>query len=199
MALTNDGELAARMSMLRSHGITRDPARLLGPTAARAAAEAQPAPAGWYYEQQLLGFNYRMTDIHAALGLSQFQRLHSYVERRNALARVYGAALRKLPLQLPLVQPENRSAFHLYVVRLKAAAKSHRAVFDELRAAGIGVGLHYIPVHLHPYYRALGFAQGQFPEAERYAGEALTLPLYPALRAQDQERVIRTLSGILES
>jgi dTDP-4-amino-4,6-dideoxygalactose transaminase len=97
------------------------------------------------------------------------------------------------------VQPENRSAFHLYVVRLKSVAKSHRAVFDGLRASGIGVGVHYLPVHLHPYYRALGFAPGQFPEAERYAGEALTLPLYPALRAQDQEWVIRSLSGILET
>jgi UDP-4-amino-4,6-dideoxy-N-acetyl-beta-L-altrosamine transaminase len=192
MALTNDAELAARMAMLRSHGITRDPARLAG-------AGAQPEPPGWYYEQQLLGCNYRMTDIHAALGLSQFQRLHSYVERRNELARVYADALRNLPLQLPVVQPQNRSAFHLYVVRLKSAGKSHRAVFDELRACGIGVGLHYLPVHLHPYYRALGFAPGQFPEAERYAGEALTLPLYPALRAQDQEWVIRALGRILAS
>lgn len=199
MALTNDDELAARMTMLRSHGITRDPARLSGRTPTVAGSEAQCEPPGWYYEQQLLGCNYRMTDIHAALGLSQFQRLHSYVERRNALARVYGEALRNLPLQLPVVQPENRSAFHLYVVRLKSVAKSHRAVFDGLRASGIGVGVHYLPVHLHPYYRALGFAPGQFPEAERYAGEALTLPLYPALRAQDQEWVIRSLSGILET
>jgi UDP-4-amino-4,6-dideoxy-N-acetyl-beta-L-altrosamine transaminase len=199
MALTNDGELAARMTMLRSHGITRDPARLFGRSFAVAAAGAQAAPPPWYYEQQLLGFNYRMTDIHAVLGLSQLQRLQSNVERRNALARVYGDALRNLALQLPVVQPENRSAFHLYVVRLKSVAKSHRAVFEELRASGIGVGLHYLPVHLQPYYRALGFAPGQFPEAERYAGEALTLPLYPALRTQDQDCVIRALSGILSS
>jgi len=168
-------------------------------TAPVAAAQARPEPPGWYYEQQLLGFNYRMTDIHGALGLSQLQRLRSYVERRNALARVYDEALRTLPLQLPVVRPENRSAFHLYVVRLKSAGKSHRAVFDELRTAGINVGLHYIPVHLHPYYRALGFAPDQFPEAERHATEALTLPLYPALRAQDQECVIRALRRILAS
>jgi UDP-4-amino-4,6-dideoxy-N-acetyl-beta-L-altrosamine transaminase len=199
MALTNDGELAARMTMLRSHGITRDPARLSGRSAPTADAGAQPGPPPWYYEQHLLGFNYRMTDIHAVLGLSQFQRLQSNVERRNALARIYAEALRNLPLQLPVVQPENRSAFHLYVVRLKSVAKSHRAVFEELRASGIGVGLHYTPVHLQPYYRALGFAPGQFPEAERYAGEALTLPLYPTLRAQDQEYVIRALSQILSS
>lgn len=199
MALTNDGELAARMTMLRSHGITRDPARLSGGTAPSADAGAHPGPPPWHYEQQLLGFNYRMTDIHAVLGLSQFQRLQSNVERRNALARIYGEALRNLPLQLPLVQPENRSAFHLYVVRLKSLAKSHRAVFEELRGSGIGVGLHYTPVHLQPYYRALGFAPGQFPEAERYAGEALTLPLFPTLRAQDQESVIRALSRILSS
>jgi UDP-4-amino-4,6-dideoxy-N-acetyl-beta-L-altrosamine transaminase len=199
MALTNDGELAARMSMLRSHGITRDPARLSCCTSLVAGAAAKPEPPAWYYEQQMLGFNYRMTDIHAALGLSQLQRLRGHVERRNQLARVYGDAFRNLPLQLPVVQPENRSAFHLYVVRLKAAARSHRAVFDELRAGGIGVGLHYMPVHLQPYYLERGFAPGQFPEAERYAGEALTLPLYSALRTQDQERVIRTLSGILKS
>jgi UDP-4-amino-4,6-dideoxy-N-acetyl-beta-L-altrosamine transaminase len=201
MALTNDAELAARMSMLRSHGITRDPARMRSRAAPGDAAAAQLPPASWYYEQQLLGFNYRMTDIHAVLGLSQFARVRSYVETRNALAQTYGTALRQLPLQLPLVQPQNRSAYHLYVVRLNAAAvkKSHRAVLEELRARGIGVNLHYLPVHLQPYYRALGFAPGQFPESERYASEAITLPLYPALRAEDQQWVIECLSEILLS
>ena len=201
MALTNDGELAARMTMLRSHGITREPGRMCGRELTDGAAASPPDPAPWYYEQQLLGFNYRMTDIHAALGLSQLERLSGYVAARNALARRYAEALQALPLQLPSVQPQNRSAFHLYVVRLQPAAvrKTHRQVFEELRARGIGVNLHYLPVHLQPYYRALGFAPGQFPEAERYAGEALTLPLYPALRAQDQEWAIRSLSSILES
>ena len=201
MALTNDGELAARMSMLRSHGITRDAARLCAVQKSGEDAASQADPAPWYYEQQMLGFNYRMTDIHAVLGLSQFERLSSYVATRNALAQSYGAALRKLPLQLPVVQPENRSAFHLYVVRLQptAVAKSHREVFEALRTHGIGVNLHYMPVHLQPYYRALGFMPGQFPEAERYAGEAITLPLYPALTAQDQQWVIDCLSEILNS
>jgi dTDP-4-amino-4,6-dideoxygalactose transaminase len=131
--------------------------------------------------------------------LSQFERLHSYVETRNALAQSYGRALRQLPLQLPVVQPENRSAFHLYVVRLRPAAvkKTHREAFEELRERGIGVALHYMPVHLQPYYRALGFAPGQFPESERYASEAITLPLYPGLRAQEQHRVIDSLTEIL--
>jgi dTDP-4-amino-4,6-dideoxygalactose transaminase len=201
MALTNDGELAARMTMLRSHGITREPGRMCGRELTGGAVASPPDPAPWYYEQQLLGFNYRMTDIHAALGLSQLGRLSGYVATRNALAHRYAEALQALPLQLPSVQPQNRSAFHLYVVRLQPTAvrKSHRQVFEELRARAIGVNLHYLPVHLQPYYRALGFAPGQFPEAERYAGEALTLPLYPALRAQDQEWVIRSLSSILES
>jgi len=199
MALTNDAELAARMAMLRSHGITRDPERFHD--AARGtdggAAPADPAP--WYYEQQLLGFNYRMTDIHAVLGLSQLERLPGYVERRNALARGYQEALDALPLQLPTVQAANRCAFHLYVVRLKSAAagRTQREVFSALRARGIGVNLHYLPVHLQPYYRSLGFAPGQFPEAERYASEAVTLPLYPALRAQEQQLVIASLRAIL--
>jgi UDP-4-amino-4,6-dideoxy-N-acetyl-beta-L-altrosamine transaminase len=199
MALTNDDELAARMRMLRSHGITRDPARLCAvqPSGANPASPADPAP--WYYEQQMLGFNYRMTDIHAVLGLSQLQRLSEYVERRNALARRYAQLLQGLALQLPTVQPQNRSAFHLYVVRMQPAAarKAHREVFEELRARGIGVNLHYTPVHLQPYYRSLGFAPGQFPEAERYATEAITLPLYPRLRDPEQQLVIDALREIL--
>jgi UDP-4-amino-4,6-dideoxy-N-acetyl-beta-L-altrosamine transaminase len=186
LALTNDSELAERMRLFRSHGITRDPARM---------------PAGrdpWYYEQQELGFNYRMTDIHAVLGLSQLARLEHYVETRNALARRYHEALRGLALQLPTVRAENRSAYHLYVVRLKDGRRSHRTLFEALRAKNIGVNLHYTPVHLQPYYRQLGFRPGQFPEAERYANEALTLPLYAALGANDQQCVIDQLRKVLE-
>ena len=200
VALTNNEELAARMALFRSHGITRDPARLQGNVYK---AERDPASkdcqAPWYYEQQMLGYNYRMTDIQAALGVSQLERLEGYVERRNVLARRYDHALKGLPLQLPTVQSENRSAFHLYVVRLKrsAAAKTHRQVFETLRQRGVGVNLHYMPVHLQPYYRALGFSFGQYPEAEAHGQSAITLPLYPALTDQQQDQVVRVLKEVL--
>lgn len=195
MALTNDVELAERMAMLRSHGITRDPARF-GAHSQGPKPDSTPPP--WWYEQQMLGYNYRMTDIHAALGANQLQRLSSYIERRNVLAARYDASLQGLPLQLPTVHPENRSAFHLYVVRLQpGTGKAHRQVFDELRQQGIGVNLHYMPVHLQPYYTDLGFAAGQYPEAEAHGGSAITLPLYSALTNQQQDRVVESLHQIL--
>lgn len=188
MALTRDGDLAERMKMLRTHGITRDPARL-----------SNPDPPGWYYEQQMLGFNYRMTDVLAALGISQLSRLTEYVARRNALASRYDVALQGLELRLPTVQAQNRSAFHLYVVRLTANAdpRTHRRTFDLLRGRGIGVNLHYTPVHLQPYYRAMGFVPGQFPEAEAYGVSAITLPLYPAMTEAHQDEVVRALRAVL--
>lgn len=192
MALTNDAALAESMAMLRSHGITRDPARWRN-----SAANSQ---GGWYYEQQMLGYNYRMTEIHAALGISQLARLDEYVARRNAQARRYDQALKGLPLQLPTVQPQNRSAFHLYVVRLLPqvlARKSHAEVFDSLRRRGVGVNLHYMPVHLHPYYRELGFTSGQYPEAEAYAESALTLPLFPIMTPKQQDAVVTALQDVL--
>lgn len=188
MAMANDARLAERMSMLRSHGITRDPNIL---------QNSDPAP--WQYEQQHLGFNYRMTDIQAALGLSQLPRLDAYVEQRNILAGRYDQALADLPLQLPCIQPANRSAFHLYVVRLKLSeiSKSHRQVFEQLREAGIGVNLHYTPVHLQLYYRDLGFAVGQYPESETHGVTAITLPLHPSLNEQNQNHIIDTLAKML--
>jgi dTDP-4-amino-4,6-dideoxygalactose transaminase len=200
MALTNDDELARRMAMLRSHGITRDPAwRQENQQGIENAQAPQLRSALWYYEQQMLGFNYRMTDIPAALGTSQLQRLDSYIERRNALARRYDHALQDLPLQLPSIQPENRSAFHLYVVRLRRSelTKTRRQVFDELWQRGLGVNVHYMPVHLQPYYRELGFKQGQYPEAEAHGDEAITLPLYPTLTEQEQDQVIIALREVL--
>jgi UDP-4-amino-4,6-dideoxy-N-acetyl-beta-L-altrosamine transaminase len=190
MAMTNDDELAWRMTAFRSHGITRDPGRM------------QRKPAGpWYYEQVELGYNYRMTDLQAALGLSQFVRLDEFLERRNALARRYHQKLADLPLQLPTVQRENRSAFHLYVVRLRSGAvsKPHREVFDSLREQGIGVNRHYMPVHLQPYYRNLGFGPGLCPEAERYYAEAISLPMYPGLTETQQAQVINALRGATEA
>lgn len=187
-ALTNDPVLAERMTMLRTHGITRDVARF---------QDRDPTP--WHYEQQMLGFNYRMTDIHAALGTSQLARLTHYVERRNMLARRYDVDLRNLPLLLPTIRPENRSAFHLYVVRMadSSPGKSHRQVYEELRSRGIGVNLHYAPVHLQPYYRQLGFNRGQYPDAEAYADTALTLPLYPTMTDSQQDSVVAALRASL--
>ncbi len=187
-ALTNDAALAQRMTLLRSHGVTRDSSLM------------QRAPDGpWYYEQIELGFNYRMTDIQAALGLSQLSRLESLIEQRNAIAGRYDQLLRDLPLQLPVVRPENRSAFHLYVVCMQddTSRAAHRAVFEFLRAQGIGVNLHYMPVHMQPYYRDLGFGEGMFPEAERYAQRAISLPIYVGLSEQQQLYVAQTLRKAL--
>jgi UDP-4-amino-4,6-dideoxy-N-acetyl-beta-L-altrosamine transaminase len=184
MVLTNRPELAERLRRLRSHGMTRDPAQM-----------DEASHGLWYYQQVELGFNYRMTDMQAALGLSQLGKLDAFVERRRELAARYHRLLAGLPLQLPAAQMDAESAWHLYVVRLQTEriGKSHREVFEALREAGIGVNLHYIPVHLQPYYRALGFAPGDFPEAERYYGQALTLPLYPAMSEAEQDTVVRQL------
>lgn len=189
MALTNDDEIAERLNLLRGHGISRDPDHF---------CSAKPV-GSWHYEQQMLGFNYRMTDIQAALGLSQLSRVSDCIDRRNELARSYDSALKDLPLQLPTVQTENQSAFHLYVVRLKrdASAATHRRVFDALRQDGIGVNLHYMPVHLQPYYRELGFTEGQFVESEAHGESAITLPLYPTLTDQQQGEVIHALKEAL--
>lgn len=186
--VTNRDDLAARLLRLRSHGITRD---------ASVMAEKNPGP--WYYEQLELGYNYRMTDIQAALGASQMTRLETFVTRRRELAARYDKLLADLPLQLPVQDARARSSWHLYVVRLRLdqIGRSHRQVFEALRAAGIGVNLHYIPVHLQPYYRALGFAEGYCPEAERYYGEAISLPLYPALSEANQDFIATTLSDLL--
>lgn len=190
MALTNDEKLAERMALFRSHGITREASRF------RDAAARTDAPP-WYYEQQLLGFNYRLTDIQAALGASQLDRLDIYIERRNQLAKRYGRAFADLPLRLPSVRPGNRSAFHLYVVRCAGAVKGHRQIVDELRGVGIAVNLHYLPVHLHPYYRELGFSEGQFPESESHGREAITLPLYAAMSDSIQDQVIAAVRRAL--
>ncbi|WP_417713920.1 UDP-4-amino-4,6-dideoxy-N-acetyl-beta-L-altrosamine transaminase [Pseudophaeobacter arcticus] len=185
MALTNDAELAARMELLRSHGITRDPTRM-----------TQDSDGPWYYQQVELGWNYRMTEIQAALGLSQQLRLADYVEARNALANRYDRLLADLPLDLPGRLEATRSAFHLYVIRLHDASR-RREVFETLRANGIGVNLHYIPVHLQPYYRDLGFAEGDFPAAEDYYSRAMSIPLYATMtEAQQDEVVARILEAL---
>jgi len=189
MVLTNDPSLHEKLVRLRSHGITRDPALLAG-----------ESHGPWYYQQIELGFNYRMTDLQAALGLSQLQRLDEFVAQRHRLAARYDAALADLPLVLPWQSPAGYSAYHLYVVRVDGARSqvSRRQLFDALRRADIGVNVHYIPVHTQPYYRELGFLPGMFPEAERYYQEAVSLPLFADLTGQQQDKVIAQLHDILQ-
>lgn len=183
MVLCNRPELAQRLRSLRSHGVTRDPEQMTG-----------PSHGGWYYQQTELGFNYRMCDIQAALGLSQLRRLDQFLERRRALAARYRRLLADLPLQLPAAQEQAESAWHLYVVRLDESLEGrHRLIFDTLRRTGIGVNLHYIPIHLQPYYRSLGFAEGDFPEAERYYRQAITLPLHQDLSDAQQDQIVAAL------
>lgn len=188
MIVTNREDLYERLKRLRSHGITRDARFMHG------------EPDGpWYYQQIELGYNYRMTDIQAALGASQLTRLDEFVQRRHELAGRYRDLLADLPLTLPWQHPDTRSAYHLYIIRLQLdkTSKSHRQVFEELRQAGIGVNLHYIPIHLQPYYHQLGFRPGDFPVAEKYYGEAISLPLYPGLSEVDQDCVAAALRNIL--
>jgi UDP-4-amino-4,6-dideoxy-N-acetyl-beta-L-altrosamine transaminase len=184
MALTNDAHLAARMRLLRSHGITRE------------AGEMTHAPDGpWYYQQIDLGCNYRMTDLQAALGLSQMQRVDEFVAKRHALAKRYDQLLADFPVTTPWRHADNYSGLHLYVIRLKLAEidKTHRQVFEALRAAGIGVNLHYIPVYRHPYYESLGFKAGYCPEAEQYYAEAISLPMFPGLSEMQQDKVVESI------
>jgi UDP-4-amino-4,6-dideoxy-N-acetyl-beta-L-altrosamine transaminase len=197
LALTNDRELAERMTLLRSHGITRN--RELFSREGDAGAQTGLQRGGWYYEQLLLGFNYRMTDIQAALGASQLKRLTGFVARRNVLASRYDDGLKTLPLQLPSIKPENLSAFHLYVIvmTVKPVAENRLRVFEQLQQRGIGVNLHYMPVHLQPYYRKLGFGPGLCPIAEAYAEGAMTLPLYPAMTDEQQDSIVGAVRDVL--
>ena len=181
MVLTNRKDLYEKLIRLRSHGITRDPALMEG------------EPDGpWYYQQIELGYNYRMTDIQAALGSSQIKHLDEFVLRRRWLADRYNEAFSSLPLTSPWQHPDCDSAFHLYVIQLELdrGGKTRRQLFEFLRQAGIGVNLHYIPVYLQPYYRSMGFKPGYCPESERYYGAAISLPLYYDLSEKDQDRVV---------
>ena len=189
MVLTNRKDLYDMLVRLRSHGITRDPALM---------QEETHGP--WYYQQIELGFNYRMTDIQAALGASQVKRLDEFVSRRCTLARRYNKALSDLPLTLPWQHPDIYSAYHLYVIRLKLEriSKSHRQIFEELRAAGVGVNLHYIPVHRQPYYNRLGFKIGDFPYAEQYYQEAISIPLFYELGDEQQDYVIDVVRKVVK-
>jgi UDP-4-amino-4,6-dideoxy-N-acetyl-beta-L-altrosamine transaminase len=188
MVLTNREDLYEKLLRARSHGITRNPDLMQG-----------EAHGSWYYQQLELGFNYRMTDIQAALGVSQIQRLDKFVTRRRFLAQRYNHLLQDLPLTLPYQHFDTESSWHLYIIRLNLdkISKTHRQVFEQLRQAGIGVNLHYIPVHTHPYYQNLGFSHGDFPKSEMYYKSAISIPLYYGLTETDQDRVISSLQEIL--
>ncbi|MCQ4277086.1 UDP-4-amino-4,6-dideoxy-N-acetyl-beta-L-altrosamine transaminase [Stutzerimonas degradans] len=188
MALTNDAELANKMALLRSHGITRDPAQM-----------THESDGPWYYQQIDLGFNYRMTELQAALGVTQMERLDQYVARRHQLARRYDDLLAGLPVTTPWQHPDSYSGLHLYVIRLQLdkIGKTHRQVFEALRELGIGVNLHYIPVHTQPHYQRMGFGSGDFPEAERYYAEAISLPMFQAMSEAQQDEVIAALRKAL--
>jgi UDP-4-amino-4,6-dideoxy-N-acetyl-beta-L-altrosamine transaminase len=183
MVLGNDAGLMRRVALLRSHGITREAEEM-----------DRESEGGWYYQQTDLGYNYRMTDLQAALGSSQLRRMAGFLARRRELAARYGERLADLPLELP--PPSEESAWHLYPVRLRQPQR-RRAVFDALRAAGIGVNVHYIPVHLQPWYRRLGFRPGDFPNAEAYYAGALSLPLWPGLSDAMQDAVVARFASAL--
>lgn len=185
MAVTHSDELARRMDRLRSHGVTREAAEM-----------DAPSEGPWYYQQVMLGLNYRITDIQAALGASQMDRLQAFLDRRHSLARRYDALLADLPLQRPAPDaPGDRSALHLYPVMV--AADRRLEIFNALRARSIGVQVHYIPVHTQPWYRKMGFAPGDFPNAEAYYAGAISLPLYPALTDAQQDRVAEDLATLV--
>jgi len=188
MALTNSDELATRLGLLRSHGITRNPALM---------TQAMDGP--WYYQQVALGYNYRMTDIQAALGVSQMTRLDHYVMRRHEIARRYNRLLSDLPVTLPWQHPDTYSAFHLYVIRLQLdrIKATHVQVFEALRALDIMVNLHYIPIHTQPYYQRMGFKAGDYPESEQYYREAISIPMHPTLTDNEQSTVVKVLRDAL--
>ncbi len=187
MATTADAELANRLALFRSHGITRDPEQM-----------THEAEGPWYYQQVELGYNYRMTDMQAALGRSQLARLDGYIEDRHDIRSRYDRGLADLPLTVPYQSEGQRSALHLYPVLVGPECRVTRAgVFDRMRQRGVGVNVLYIPVHLQPYYRRLGFAVGDFPEAERYYAQTMALPMYAKLTASDQDYVIESLGAAL--
>ncbi len=188
MVLTQDANLAAKMALLRSHGITRDPAHM-----------THEADGPWYYQQVELGYNYRLTELQAALGISQMTRLDDYVACRHQIARRYDHLLAALPVTTPWQHPDSHSALHLYPIRLQLAniRATHRQVFEALRNQGIGVNLHYIPVPNQPYFAHMGFKPQHYPQAQAYYAEAISLPMYPTLTDAQQDRVVAALSQAL--
>ena len=185
---TNQPGLAENMQLLRSHGITRDPNRM-----------TKESEGGWYYQQVDLGFNYRMTELQAALGVTQMTRLDEFVAKRHVLQQRYDDLLKDLPVIMPYQFEDSYSALHLYPIQinLDKVSKSHKQIFDELRQNGLGVNLHYIPVHTQPYYQNMAFKLGDFPQAERYYSHAISIPMYPGLTFEMQDQVVETLKKVL--
>ncbi|WP_339518627.1 UDP-4-amino-4,6-dideoxy-N-acetyl-beta-L-altrosamine transaminase [Pseudomonas proteolytica] len=184
MALTNDAELANKMALLRSHGITRDPQQM-----------THESDGPWYYQQIDLGFNYRMTELQAALGISQMERLDQYIARRHQLAARYNDLLASLPVSTPWQHDDSYSGLHLYVIRLQLEkiTKTHRQVFEALRELGIGVNLHYIPVYTQPYYERMGFEPESYPQSQSYYREAVSLPMFQTMTFEQQDVVVASL------
>jgi len=189
LATTNDKELSERMQLFRSHGVTRDPELM-----------TKEAEGSWYYQQVDLGFNYRMTELQAALGVSQTQRLNEFVARRHVLQKRYDSLLSDLPIIRPYQDKHSFSALHLYPIQidLNKVSKNREQIFDELRETGVGVNVHYIPIHTQPYYRQLGFKDGEFPNSESYYKAALSLPLYSGMSFQEQDKVVEFVTKVLE-
>lgn len=187
MAVTNNRELQQRLSLLRSHGITADPAQMEG---------ENHGP--WYYEQVALGFNYRMSELHAALGISQLQLLDKFVEKRNQLAQIYAKQFDALDISYLAVSSDCYSSYHLFVLQLDTdCAETHKRVITDLREQKVFAHVHYIPIHLQPYYQKLGFKQGDFPNAELYYQQAVTIPLYPDLKPEQQAEIVEKIKNIL--
>jgi len=189
LATTNQVTLFEKMKLLRSHGVTRDSKMM-----------TREATGGWYYQQVELGFNYRMTELQAALGISQMQRLDKFVEQRHALQQRYHTLLQDLPLITPYQFEDSYSALHLYPIQveLDKIHKSRTQVFQELRESGLGVNVHYIPVHTQPYYQKMGFKLGDFPNAEYYYSRAISIPLYHGMTFKQQDEVVATLKQVLK-
>ena len=183
VATTNDPNLGGKMALLRSHGITRDPSLMSGGT-----------EGDWYYQQIDLGFNYRMTEMQAALGCSQMVRLDEFVVKRNRLAAVYRKKLKGLPLSLPMERIDYYSSYHLFVIKLSPEADTDRkSLFDDLKAEGVGVNVHYIPIYAHPYYQGLGFKAEDYPASERYYNSAISIPLHPNISNESLDRIVEAL------
>jgi dTDP-4-amino-4,6-dideoxygalactose transaminase len=189
MATTNDKKLAKSMQLFRSHGITRDTCLM-----------NKPSEGGWYYQQVRLGFNYRMTELQAALGVSQMQRLDEFVAKRHTLQKRYDLLLNDLPITRPYQDIDSYSALHLYPVQIdvEKTNKNRKQVFDELRKNDVGVNIHYIPIHTQPYYQQFGFKEGDFPNSEAYYNRAISIPLFHAMSLEQQDKVCHILKKALQ-